>query len=139
MSADNAEVHDFTRAIKAHPMQSHGNWSLLGGLTTTVFVFGGVLIGGQFNNALEAQELIAMMTPAMQMLSFAAITATGTVLALMLTMLSLIHESNSGVQDTLYTIVLRISRLCTIDFVASALLLGLVGIPFGEADSEPGL
>lgn len=116
-------------------LQNHWNWSLIGGVTAAVFIFGGLFSVGRVNSDLQAQELIEMMSPAMQMLAFAAITATGTIIALMLTMLGLIHQSELQFKKEFYASIQRIALLATIGFICSVLLLALTGIPFGEANS----
>jgi hypothetical protein len=115
------------------------NRSLIGGLVTAIFVTGGLLLVGRVYSHLEAQRLIEAMTAPMQMLGFATTTATGTILALMLTMLSLLHETKLKFKHGFYEGITRISLLCTVNFIASVLLLALVGIPFGEAEGVPPL
>jgi hypothetical protein len=120
-------------------LQKQRNWSLVGGGVAALFVAGGLLLVGQVYSHIEAQQRIEAMTPAMQMLGFATTTATGTILALMLTMLGLLHESELNFKHGFYDGITRIAMLSTIDFIASVLLLSLVGIPFGEADGVPAL
>jgi hypothetical protein len=120
-----------------HPLTNQWNWSLIGGVIATAFTVIGLVIVGQVYSHLELQQLIEAMTPAMQMLGFTTVTATGTIIALMMTMLGLIHQADVKFKSSFYHSIRRIALFSTIDFIASVLLLSLVGIPFGEADTVP--
>jgi hypothetical protein len=106
-------------------------------VTAAVFTLAGLLLVGQIYSHVEVQQLIEAMTPAMQMLGFATVTATGTILALMMTMLGVIHQTELKLKHPFYESIQRLARLATMDFIASVLLLSLVGIPFGEANGVP--
>lgn len=116
--------------IKQNVTGNHWLWIFLGGIIMFVFLLIGVFF---INSAIEEkQKMIESMTPAIQMLGFATSTATGTILALMLTILGLIQETQIKSKNYFYRNIEKISLLCTADFIISILILSLVTIPFSQ-------
>lgn len=110
------------------------NWAIIGGLMMAVFSVAGLAIGGQVYGSRTALELIEVMSPPLQMLAFATITATMTMLALILTMLGLIKQAEVGFGQEFYKLIERISLIATFLLIISALLLTLLAIPITEAE-----
>jgi hypothetical protein len=77
------------------------------------------------------------MSPAIKMLTFAAITATGTIMALISTMFSNVHDSDIKFRQAFYESLKRMVIFGAADFIGSGLLLAVVSIPFGEANAIP--
>src|SRR5688500_3135204 len=77
-------------------------WSLIGGLTLALVTLIGLLVGGQVFSHTTALKLIEVMSPPLQMFAFATVTATITMLALILTMLGLIKEAELGFNQEFY-------------------------------------
>src|SRR5690606_35781960 len=68
------------------------NWTIVGVITMAFISLMGLAVVGRVNDATYAQDIIEAMSPPMQMLGFATITATITVLVLTLTMLTVMNE-----------------------------------------------
>jgi hypothetical protein len=112
------------------------NWSIFGGGMMAIFTLIGLLIGGQVSTHDSALQLIEVMSPPLQMLAFATITATITMLALLLTMLGVIKQAEINYAKTFYDLIERISLFDTILLIASASLLTVLAIPITEAETE---
>jgi hypothetical protein len=112
------------------------NWSIAGGIMMAIFTLIGLLIGGQVSIHDSALQLIEVMSPPLQMLAFATITATITMLALLLTMLGVVKQAELGFRKSFYELIERISLFDTILLISCASLLTLLAIPITEAETD---
>jgi hypothetical protein len=76
------------------------------------------------------------MSPPLQMFAFATITATITMLALILTMLGLISQEKLGFSNEFYKLIERISFIDTILLIICAMLLTVLAIPVAESETQ---
>ena len=135
--ADTTRETEYERTKAEHRAEkSPVNWSIAGGIIMAVFTLIGLLIGGQVSSHNSALQLIEVMSPPLQMLGFATITATITMLALLLTMLGVIKQADIDYAKTFYDLMERISFLDTILLIASAGLLTILAIPITEAETN---
>ena len=93
---------------------------------------------GQIYSGFEARQLLETMIPTTRTLCFAIITASSTILALMLTLLSLTNQVDSDFDQTFYRRVERIGLLSTITLITAILLLLFINLPLQESDDLPG-
>jgi hypothetical protein len=112
------------------------NWALIGGSMVAIFTLGGLLIGGHVYSNRTALEFIGAMSPPLQMLGFATITATITMLALILTMLGLVKQAELGFSKKFYLLIERLSLLDTVLLIGSTMLLTVLAIPVTKAETD---
>jgi magnesium-transporting ATPase (P-type) len=135
--SDTSRSTDYERSKAEHRAEkSPINWSIAGGMMMAIFTLIGLLIGGQVSTHDSALQLIEVMSPPLQMLAFATITATITMLALLLTMLGVIKQAELGFSKSFYELIERISLLDTILLISCASLLTVLAIPITEAETE---
>lgn len=107
-----------------------------GGLLGAAIAFGTLLVLGSVGN-LEARLLLESSLPTIRFIASAVATATATILALMLTLLSLSHTTNSTLRSLHYQRIAWISWLSSFAIVASIFLLILLALPMGDAEQLP--
>jgi hypothetical protein len=111
--------------------------ALIGGLLAAGVAAGGQWFVGQVYSGVEARNLLEAMLPSARSVGSAVVTASGTILALMLTMLSLTSQAKSGFDRVFYKRIERIGLLSTIALAMGTLLLLLLSIPLQESQQVP--
>lgn len=111
--------------------------ALAGGILAAGVALGGQWFVGQIYSGAEALKLVDALVPAARSVGSSVVTASGTILALMLTMLSLTSQANSNFDRVFYHRVQRIGLLSTIALAAGILLLLFLSIPVQESDAVP--
>ena len=104
-------------------------------------VVGGVVVGmqlvlGTLYSARETWELVAAMASPVSTLATAVISGLATILALMLTMLSLSQSLQQRLSDAFYTRIRRIALLSIVAMIASIVLLLLLSSPLQGASQQ---
>ncbi len=104
-------------------------------------VVGFVVVGSQFlvgaiYSGAQARQLIAAMASPVSSLATAIISGLATILALMLTLLSLSHKLEQGLSAAFYTRIERIALVAIIDMVAAIVLLLILSSPIQEASER---
>lgn len=97
-------------------------------------------IGAYFLGSLsgyEAKILIKTSLPGINTLCNTIVLASATILALLLTLLSVSSGSKSKLKDDHYTQVLRIARIDTAVFIVAMICFQLFNLPITEADDVP--
>lgn len=112
--------------------------ALIGGLLAGGVVIGGQLLVGRIYSETEARKLIEALVPSARTLGSGVVGATSTILALMLTMLSLSRHATSELESVFFKRVKRIGLLSTIALVTGSLLLLLLSLPLQESKNVPG-
>lgn len=108
--------------------------ALLGGaFAVLVAVVGSTVVGNLYGA--EGRLLLEAMLPTTRFLCSAMMTATATILALMLTILSLSSSSSNQIHSSHYKRVQQIALLDMVAFVGATLLLLVLNIPLEESDS----
>lgn len=108
--------------------------ALLGGVLAVLIAIAGSTVVGTLYGA-EGRLLLEAMLPTTRFLCSAMMTATATILALMLTILSLSSNSSNQIHAAHYKRVQQIALLDMIAFVGATLLLLVLNIPLEESDS----
>ncbi len=111
--------------------------ALIGGLLAAGVAAGGQWFVGQVYSGTEARNLLEAMLPSARSVGSAVVTAAGTILALMLTMLSLTNQARSSFDRVFYQRVERIGLLSTIALAMGTLLLLFLSIPIQESQQVP--
>lgn len=108
--------------------------ALFGGAFAMIIAVVGSTVVGNLYGA-EGRLLLEAMLPTTRFLCSAMMTATATILALMLTILSLSSNSSNQIHSAHYRRVQQIALLDMIAFVGATFLLLVLNIPLEESDS----
>jgi hypothetical protein len=112
-------------------------WALFGGVLAAVIALVGQWFIGRIYNGDEARFLIAAMLNSALYFGASVVTASATILALMLTMLSLTDQSKIDFDTVFFHRVEKIGILTTISLASSILLLLFLSIPVQESKNVP--
>lgn len=111
--------------------------ALLGGVLAAAIALAGQWLIGQVYSGYEARRLLEAMTTSAHYLGGAVVTASATIIALMLTMLSLTNQAKKDFETVFYKRIERIGVLATISLIGGILLLLFLSVPLQEADTVP--
>lgn len=108
------------------------NRALIGGGIATIIVFLGAYVVGRLG---QSEALIALreMRPSLRFISSAVLTATSTILALILTLLSFSSNTDRDLKPAHYERIKWIARLSTIAFCAAIVLLMCLTLPLNNS------
>lgn len=112
--------------------------ALIGGLLAGGIALAGQWFIGQIYSGAEARRLLEAIVPSARSVGTSVITASGTILALMLAMLSLTNQAKTNFDNVFYRRIERIGLLSTISLAAGLLLLLILSIPLQESKNVPG-
>lgn len=105
-------------------------------IAIAVMVTGMVLVGQV--SGVEARVMLEAMLPTTRFLCSAVMAASATILALMLTMVSIGATVDVQLKDTYYLRIRQIALIATGTFIAATALLCFHSVPFSESDSASG-
>lgn len=105
-------------------------------LATLITGTGAYLVGNI--SGYEAKVLIKSSLPGINTLCNTIVLASATILALLLTLLSISTSSKSKLKDEHYKHVLLIAKIDTVVFVSAMITFQVFNIPITEADNVPG-
>lgn len=108
-----------------------------GGLAFLIIISGTMLFGGI--GGFEAKSLLESMLPTARFFYSSVITASATILALMLTLLSLSFNTQSELNEVHYERIKQIALILTITFVTATTLLLFLIVPLRESDQVPSM
>lgn len=111
--------------------------ALVGGLLAGGVAIVGQYLVGQVYTGAEARQLLEAMVPSARSLGTSVVTASSTILALMLTMISLSRHATSGLEKTFFKRIQRIGLLSTVGLISAMLLLLFLSIPIQESQQIP--
>lgn len=114
-----------------------GKKALFGGILAAAIALVGQWLIGQIYSGYEARKLLEAMSSSAHYLGSAVVTASATILALMLTMLSLSNQADKEFDTIFYKRIERIGLLTTISLAGGILLLLFLSVPLQEADNVP--
>lgn len=103
--------------------------ALMGGLLAAGVALAGQLFVGQVYSGTEARALLEAMMPAVRTVGTSVVTATSTILTLMLTMLSLTRQANINFDAEFYRRIKHIGLMSTIGLSSAILVLLFISIP----------
>ena len=110
--------------------------AITGGIISLIIILLGTLILGKLSGY-EAKILIKKSLSGMNTLCNTIAFASATILALLLTVLSISSNSKSKLKRDYYLQVLHIAKLDTIVFIASIVSFLLLNLPITESDTVP--
>lgn len=111
--------------------------ALYGGITAGAVALGGQWLLGSIYSGYEARQFLESMSSSALYFGSAIVTAAATILALMLTILSLTSQSDDDFDKIFYLRVERIGKLATVALMGGIILLLFLSIPIKEADNVP--
>jgi hypothetical protein len=111
--------------------------ALVGGILAGGVTIGGQLLVGQIYGGTEARRLLEAVVPSARAVGTGVVGASATVLALMLTMISLSRHATSRLEATFFKRIERIGFLSTTAMAVGILLLLLLNIPLQESQELP--
>ena len=110
--------------------------ALAGGATGMIVAFSVMFAVGQVSSA-EAANLLRGSLPTARFLASAIMTASATILALMLTLISVGHNAESDIKDYHYHRVKQIALLDVVAFVIATIFLLLLIVPVEDSENIP--
>jgi ABC-type multidrug transport system permease subunit len=114
-----------------------GYHALYGGVVAGAVALGGQWILGSVYSGYEARQFLESMSSSALYFGSAVVTGTTTILALMLTLLSLTSQSESDFDRLFYSRIKRIGQLATAGLMGGILLLLFLSIPVKDAQNTP--
>lgn len=106
-----------------------------GGVAALVALAGMIIVN--VSTGSEARLLLEGMLPSIRFLCSAVMTATATVLALMLTLLSITSTQEEQLKSLHYDRVRQIAKADSVTFAAALILLLVVSVPLAEPSEVP--
>lgn len=107
-----------------------------GGAVSALVALSGMILVNVSSGS-EARLLLEGMLPSIRFLCSAVMTATATVLALMLTLLSFSNTQSARLKSMHYDRVRQIAKMDSVTFAAALVLLLLVSVPLAETSEVP--
>lgn len=137
-ASDNEPSSDHQKDDKDYPFLAQRDLkrALAGGAAGMLVAFGTAFAVGQVSSA-EAVNLLRGSLPTARFLASAIMTASATILALMLTLISVSHNAESKVKDYHYHRIKQIALLDVIAFVVATIFLLLLIVPLENSDNIP--
>jgi len=109
--------------------------ALIGGVLVFLgAMLGGVLIGGIYSDT-RARVLIEAMAPSLRTLCFAIITASATILSLLLTTVGFTQRLNQDFDIQFYDQIKSIAQTSSLSLVLAVTILLTLTMPLTETDS----
>lgn len=112
--------------------------ALIGGILAGSIALVGQWLVGQVYSGWEARKLLEPFTSSALYLGGSVVTASATILALMLTMLSLTKQASGEFDAIFFKRIERIGLLSTICLIGGVLLLLFLSVPLQESNEVPG-
>lgn len=107
-----------------------------GGAVAALVTLSGMILVNVSSGS-QARLLLEGMLPSIRFLCSAVMTATVTVLALMLTLLSFSSSQSGKMKSAHYDRVRQIAKMDSVTFAAALVLLLLVSVPLAETSEVP--
>lgn len=105
--------------------------AIVGGSIAFIILFAGTYSVGEVGG-FEARDLLTSMLPTARFLYSAVVTASATILALMLTLLSLSFNTQGRLDEGHYRRIRRIALIDTVTFIAAMTFLLFLVVPLDE-------
>ncbi|MHA7943994.1 hypothetical protein ACJOV8_013040 [Formosa sp. 3Alg 14/1] len=110
--------------------------AMYGGLLASVFTGIGIFFLGNVSGY-EAKHLLKVSLNSLNMLCNTIVLASATILALLLTLLSVSDDSKTALKKKHYQQVLSIAKFDVILFISALILFQFFNIPIAESENVP--
>lgn len=107
-------------------------WALAGGVLAAIVALSGQWLVGQISSGWEARAMLESALPSARALGTSVVTASSTILALMLTMLGLTRQANTDFDMRFYRRIEHTGLLSSISLSGAILLLLFLSVPLQE-------
>lgn len=108
-------------------------WAITGGAFTALFAIGVMTLVGRVGDY-EARRLLEATIPTIRFLSSSVMTASATILALMLTMLALSAETDAELRGTHYQRIQQVSFMAVVALITAIAVLMILTFPLEESE-----
>lgn len=115
-----------------------GRRAIYGGISAAAVALVGQWLIGRVYSGYEARQFLESLSSSALYFSSAIVTASATILALMLTILSLSSQADEDFDQVFFLGVERIAKLATVALMGGILLLLFLSIPIKESENVPG-
>ncbi|WP_452222963.1 hypothetical protein [Lacinutrix chionoecetis] len=122
--------------MKLIKLSLYNKRALFGGILAAIIIGLGAYGLGNISGY-EAKSLITTSLPGINALCNTIVLASATILALLLTLLSISSSTKSKLTEEHYKHVLLIAKIDTIVFVSAMIVFQLMNIPVTEAENVP--
>lgn len=112
-------------------------WALFGGVLAALIALVGQWLIGRIYSGYEARNLLEAMNNSALWLGGSVVTASATILALMLTMLSLSDQTKIDFDKVFFKRIEQIGISTTISLASGILLLLFLSVPLQKAENVP--
>ncbi len=111
--------------------------ALVGGILAGSIALGGQWFIGQVYSGYQARQLLEAVASSSLYLGSSVVTASATIIALMLTMISLTKQTEGEFDAVFFKRIQRIGLLSTAAMISGIILLLFLNIPLQESDQVP--
>lgn len=111
--------------------------ALIGGILAGSIALGGQWFVGQVYSGYQARQLLEAVASSSLYLGSSVVTASATIIALMLTMISLTKQTEGEFDAVFFKRIQRIGLLSTAAMISGIILLLFLNIPVQESDQIP--
>lgn len=111
--------------------------ALIGGILAGGVAIGGQFLVGQIYSGTEARSFLTALVPSARAVGTGVVSASATIMALMLTMVGLGRRATRDLGDRFFKRIERIGLLSTIGLSAGVLQLLILTIPLQESQKLP--
>lgn len=110
--------------------------AIYGGLTSTIFTGLAIILLGNISGY-EAKQLLENSLSGLVMLCNTIVLGSATILALLLTLISVSSGSDNTIKESHYKQVITMAKFDTILFISAMILFQLFNIPIIESETVP--
>lgn len=110
-------------------------WAAAGGIIASAVGFGGMAVVGTAS-AFEARRLLDAVLPTARFAASAYVAGGGTILALMLALITFSISHDLEFRESHYKRIREIASLTTLAIIGSVMLLMFLSFPLGEAEVD---
>nr|WP_262904428.1 hypothetical protein [Polaribacter porphyrae] len=122
--------------MKIFKLSNYNKRALIGGIIAAIFTgFGAFALGSI--SGYEAKELIKSSLSGFIMLCNTIVLASATILALLLTLISVSSGTKTNLNKSHYKHVILIAKIDTIVFVAAMIIFQFFNLPVTESENVP--
>ncbi|NNC83594.1 MAG: hypothetical protein HKN79_08450 [Flavobacteriales bacterium] len=118
------------------PLNTYHKRAITGGVISLVIILAGAFVTGELSGY-EAKQLINASVAGLNTLCNTIVLASATILALLLTLVSVSNKADSKLDDHYYKHVLTLARVDTVVFISAMITFMFFNIPLTESDNVP--